>query len=133
MLIGYWIKYLFRIIIFSGVIISGMIGWKRKRNTGFILISGSLSLLYHLPSIYFKGYNAIQRYTPQEYGDLMIKYSYVNFIVMPVIAVLLVTGLFLIALKETKSDLPARSVLRSCCSININMPSYILPGVTCTG
>jgi hypothetical protein len=105
MMIAGWINYVFWIGVNAAVILSAIVGWKRNRIGGFIfiLISGCLSLALHLPSIFFKGFYALQRYTPAEYGNIMSVYSSIDTFAMPLIAVLLLVGLFQIALKKDKT------------------------------
>jgi len=101
LLLRAWIEYIFWIIIFSGIIIVSIIGFKKNKNKGFIfiLISTILCLLNHLPSIYFKGY-AMFRLTAAEYGEIYQKLKYVDSIILPIIAILLLIGLFFIASKK---------------------------------
>ena len=101
-LIPVFVKYIFWIIIYAVEIVVCIIGWKRNKNRGFIFISisGCLSLAYHLPSIVFKGYFAAQRYSPGEFGEIMTVYSYIDFFTMPLIAILMLIGLFYLAFKK---------------------------------
>jgi hypothetical protein len=102
LLLHAWIEYIFWILIFSGVIIASIIGLSRSKNKGFIFIfiSSILCILNHLPSIYFKGFYAMRRLTPAEYGELYQKLSYADSIIFPLLAILSLIGLFFIALKK---------------------------------
>ncbi|MBN1151525.1 hypothetical protein JXA84_09950 [candidate division WOR-3 bacterium] len=97
-----WIQYLFKILVYSGILIACAVGWKKKKNFGFIfiLISALLGLLHHLPSIYCRGFYAIRRVPALEYGQNMIRWSYIDYTVLPIVSILLVAGLFILALKK---------------------------------
>lgn len=107
-----WVPYVFGILLHGGMILAGILGLKKNKNKGFllILISGCLRLLHHLPSIYFKGFYAVNRLPVEEYGKLMLNWSYVNNTIVPLATLLLVIGLFFVAIKgptksmEVKSD-----------------------------
>lgn len=102
MILNEWIRYIFWIIIFSGIITAGITGLKRNNNKGFIfiLISGCLGLIYHFPSIYFKGFYAMRRLTAAGYAELYQMSSFADSFIFSLIAVLSLTGLFFIALKK---------------------------------
>ncbi|MBN2363747.1 hypothetical protein JXL83_06425 [candidate division WOR-3 bacterium] len=106
MIILTWTQYLFRILVYSGIVIACALGWKKKKNPGFIvvLISAILGLLHHLPSIYCRGFYAARRVPAIELGRNMIRWSYIDYTVLPIVSLLLVTGLFLIAIKNNSNN-----------------------------
>ena len=107
-----WGFYVFGILLHGGIILAGILGLKKKKNKGFllILISGCLRLLHHLPSIYFQSFYAVRRLPVEEYEKLMINWSYFSNTIVPLATLLLVIGLFFVAIKgptksmEVKSD-----------------------------
>ncbi|MBN1620044.1 hypothetical protein JW890_04920 [candidate division WOR-3 bacterium] len=102
MMILTWTQYIFRIFIYSGIFIACALGWKKKKNPGFIaiLISALLSLLHHLPSIYCRSFYTTRRLSAVDYGQNLLRWSYIDYTVLPVVSLLLVLGLFLLALKK---------------------------------
>lgn len=101
-----WAQYLFKILVLSGIIIACALGWKKKKNPGFIviLISAFLSFLHHLPSIYCRGFYAIRRVPAIDYGRNIVRWSYIDYTVLTIVSLLLVTGLFLIAIKNNSKN-----------------------------
>jgi hypothetical protein len=106
-----WGSYIFGIGVYGGMILAGILGWKKDKNRGFllILISGCMRLLHHLPSIYFKGYYAVRRLSVEDYGKLMLNWSYVDNTVIPLATLLLVIGLFFITVKDRTKNTEVKS------------------------
>lgn len=110
-----WIGYFFWIGLYSAIITAGILGWKKNKNHGFILIlvSGVLRLLHHLPSIYYKGVFAVRRLPPEEYGKLMLNWSYIDTIVIPVASALLTIGLLFVVLRKPAKNTTGKNDLTS--------------------
>ncbi|MBN1533546.1 MAG: hypothetical protein JXA20_12835 [Spirochaetes bacterium] len=96
-----WISYCFWTGIYGAIIITGVLGWRKFKRQGFLLIllSGCIRLLHHLPSIYCKGVYAMRRLTPAEYGEAAMIWVYIDSIVVPIASLLLVIGLLFLVFK----------------------------------
>jgi hypothetical protein len=96
-----WGSYILGIMLHLGIMAAGILGWTKKKNRGFIciLISGCMGFLLHLPSIYFKGFYAVRRLPAEEYGKLMMNWTYIDNIAGFLARIVLVIGLLLVAIK----------------------------------